>query len=684
METYIPDDGATTFLGQGTTGEVDGIQAFKREQRQKERRDALADNSTISLAEPMKPAQESSMNNSSENQLDEIQLFKLMMKREEERKGSESMPLETPSDPNMANKPSAVVSSESAILAGFGAIRPPKPESPALMNPRTFIQSGSPLSRIQSTEPRPPIPSSAEAVGSRFFPSMLADQTSNPPAARAPNADAQGNLPVGSRLLALGSRPSQTSITPLPAPQRPTSRSPAPLQNPSMHPNKLSGQRTPDLGFTNTIVHGDPGILPSLSPSISGGIQAMRSGSGPVNMDRSAFLQSDPRQMHGLGGSPHDPASSLGGTAAKGSRFAKFFDEKAREAQVSVNQQEQLLGGAPIALRQRQDIGGNGIHADARAMEDIFAMLSQSAQQGTRLHPTQDTFIPDARYFKGHANGSMVSQQTTPSFQGNHSRLDSLYDSRMDDKNFVPDGLVPGLRTAPPRPRQNSAVYSDMIEDAAQLNVQRGPHQQRLLEQMYANSNPSMYGHQHNVGRGTNALLQQQAQLRGGPSPNGLPNDGQRLPPGLANLGGRPPHDGNFVPQHMLAGGNMNGPLQNNPSPLPYGNFPPNGNNFGGQMRAPHPGHQLPNIPHNQAQLHGLANNSNMSAALRGTGGVGQQTHQGPGPMLGMRQQPQQQIPPHMLSQMLPPHLQHQAMAVSNNQPAHDLMALLMGGNRRE
>ena len=62
--------------------------------------------------------------------------------------------------------------------------------------------------------------------------------------------------------------------------------------------------------------------------------------------------------------------------------------------------------------------------------------------------------------------------------------------------------------------------------------------------------------------------------------------------------------------------------------------------------------------------------------------------HQGPtNPAhLGMRPQQQQaHLPPHMLPHhLIPPHLQQQGHPTSNNPPAHDLMALLMGGSQRE
>ena len=90
----------------------------------------------------------------------------------------------------------------------------------------------------------------------------------------------------------------------------------------------------------------------------------------------------------GVGVPGNVPGQSLdcvntGVAAAKGSRFAKFFDGKGREAQASVASKGGMgnLGPLPPTGAQKVEIGGlnpSG-NADARTMEDIFAMLSNSA-----------------------------------------------------------------------------------------------------------------------------------------------------------------------------------------------------------------------------------------------------------------------------------------------------------------
>ena len=273
-------------------------------------------------------------------------------------------------------------------------------------------------------------------------------------------------------------------------------------------------------------------------------------------------------------------------------------------------------------------------------------------------------------------------------------RMDSIY----DDRTFVPDGMVPGLRSVPPpRSRQGSAMFSDFPDEPIQFNNgQRGP------AQIYQGPVPSIHMQHGNIGR-NGPISMQAAQFRGAPSPNHLASV-QRLPPGLANLGGRPPHEpSQFVNASVgMTNGALHGTLHGNGPQPPFNNFqqPSLGFSGGPQIRAPHPGpHQLQgtlgpsalqglvhpgNLGSSQAQLLGLAGANGMHGGLRGPGGgFGQQGPQVQPPHIALRQhqQPQQQIPPHML----PLHLQQQGFGGgATNQPTHDLMALLMNGARRD
>jgi hypothetical protein len=258
-------------------------------------------------------------------------------------------------------------------------------------------------------------------------------------------------------------------------------------------------------------------------------------------------------------------------------------------------------------------------------------------------------------------------------------------------------------------------MFADPLDDPMQFNPHRLPPQQRVLvndHNMYPGGGPSMYAQPSGGGRHTGMPLQQ-PQFRGNPSPNPLQGPTQqRLPPGLANLGGRPPHEpSQFIGSSlgMQQSGGIHGPLHGNgPSPQPFNNFGAGAGlgGYGGnpQMRGlPLGAHQLPNAigpnqmgppsgmdmrgPSNQAQLLGLGAGPNVGGALRGAGG-GFVSQQGPpmqAPLMAMRQQQQQQHLPHMMppqSHHLPPHLQQQGLPGANTQ---DLMALLMGnGPHRE
>lgn len=266
--------------------------------------------------------------------------------------------------------------------------------------------------------------------------------------------------------------------------------------------------------------------------------------------------------------------------------------------------------------------------------------------------------------------------------------------------------MVPGLRAAPPRNRDNPPIFSDTVDDMSFNVQQRYPHQQRNFEQLYSGGPPSLYGQQANRSSG---VPLQANQYRGAPSPlthqqNHVPSSQQRLPPGLANLGGRPPHE----PSHLIGIPGMPNPglpsalhLNGSNQQQPFNNFPPGGNvgygnsppvrglhqpqSQGGHLSmAGHPNNIDPRTP-GQNQLLGLGGAGGMRNA--GVFFSGQQPSGGQmPPLLAMRQQQQlqqqQQMPPPMMSQLLPPHMQHHVP--NSSQPAHDLMSLLMGGAPRE
>jgi zinc finger CCCH domain-containing protein 13 len=87
-------------------------------------------------------------------------------------------------------------------------------------------------------------------------------------------------------------------------------------------------------------------------------------------------------------GSFQDASSDngVGFSAAKGSRFAKFFDGKGRDGAISVAKPQGPAGfassspGPGPGQRQEHFNGALGGLTDHRAMDDIYAMLNSSSQ----------------------------------------------------------------------------------------------------------------------------------------------------------------------------------------------------------------------------------------------------------------------------------------------------------------
>ena len=77
-----------------------------------------------------------------------------------------------------------------------------------------------------------------------------------------------------------------------------------------------------------------------------------------------------------------------GFAAAKGSRFAKFFDGKARDAQPQSNKSQVQVGyvsPSPNHHQRQEQSNLNNLTSnpgDQRTMDDIFAMLNSSSQVG--------------------------------------------------------------------------------------------------------------------------------------------------------------------------------------------------------------------------------------------------------------------------------------------------------------
>ncbi|KAJ7071543.1 hypothetical protein C8F01DRAFT_439119 [Mycena amicta] len=651
MDTYIPESSGSTGIlgGKAVNGELDGIQAWKKGIKEKEKA------ATAPKKQPADPAP-------AETPMDEIQLFRMMMKREEDKKVAEGpspdssaapqdvvAPPGIPTKASLSQIPKPVESTP--VIAP--AAPPPTNSTPAPIHDPTSLLSilakAQPVTRsLPLINPTPNVDRIADPppASSRFFPNPINPQNSTAsndkaPITEPPPTTTQFNPPAGSRVLAFGARSA--------------------AKPPSL-PQPLNGLAQPEP--TSSVLLNASALSPDLSLNQAPGkTEALRSGFSPFD-DPNAFA--DPhrrteRSGYGLvseagGGysdsSVYDP--SAGGYASgKGSRFAKFFDSKNRETPVNQNP---VGFTSPSPNPSQRDVGYNSM--DHRAIDGLLSKLNSSAQ-------IQRPNVPSTAFSQQAQHNLQLLQQQQQQQQQQHqhqqqqllnNRLDSLYDSRLDDR-FVPDGMVPGLRSAPP-PRTRD-MYSDSLEDTLYLN------QPRLAPQQHHRGLDPMFNPVYSQQGGRNAGIPIQPQFRGAPSPisNGQQ---QRLPPGLANLGGRPPLEGSQfmgmpgLPSHAgLHPQQQQQQFANNFGVNGYGGLQP-------QMRGVPPA-QL------QGNLHQLANLGHANPALLGLGirgGFGGQhaLQQQQQQELLRQQRQQQQLPPHMLGPQ------------GTGQP--DLMALLMGAHR--
>ncbi|KAI0669990.1 hypothetical protein C8Q78DRAFT_1139173 [Trametes maxima] len=746
METYVPTTpGGGILGGKMADGELDGIQAWKKGMKEKERKEKGGDANVDGGSNGNSEQQGSS---TGEGQMDEIQLFKLMMKREAEKKEGEKPQNGQPEfgPPGLSNS--------SSLQSNPASSEPAIAVQPALDGPKLPIlqsQRGDQASRPASTTGSAPngaqslvsslvtdagihpagtaasSPSlersleSSRVMGPRLnqATSIVSQSTSNvssPVDLSSHSATNTFNPPAGSRLLALKSRnglPTPANQLPPPGLSVPYTQS---APGPSAVPPHLPEATGIDLQYGGSRLPSDPSRgIRSFSPLSSGSQpnvsvddfreavhlgqlnEGIRRASGSAAERAILGIPGDNASYNDLGGAfpPGITLDQVAGAnlgANKGSRFAKFFDSRTREPQATgprlAQQGPPLQTGIPHPRQEALALGGVGGPRGERTMEDIFAML-QSSTQSHRVSPQipQTGRIPQGgnQFAQSLELQILQQQQQQQQHQQIHqqqlaqnNRLDALYDSRLDDRNFVPDGLVPGLRPAPPRSRSREPggiLFNEQIDDPLHFNVQRLT-QQRNLEQMYNAPAPSMYAQQQQQQAGmlrNGGLPIQPGQFRGASpiaSQNPLQPPSQRLPPGLANLGGRPPHD----PSQYLAagvglpGGGLHGAT---PAQQVYNTFTQGGLGFNGnpQLRGP-PGPQNPPWS-----------------------GPGYGPQQGPGGQmsashLAMRQQhlqqqqQQQHLPPQMLPHLLPSHLQQQGVPGGNAQTTQDLMALLMGGHR--
>lgn len=291
--------------------------------------------------------------------------------------------------------------------------------------------------------PNDPLLDASATTGSRFFPKPLPNQA--PAASQAPDRNAfevssvrspaptQFNPPQGSRLLAFrtssAASASGISSSKPQSPANPLNGQGTSFQHPPGLPgshshNVLQGgislSHSPDIPFNSRASMPDnlrvqqQGFSPFDEASrtafgheqlrdpsnFANGSDQLRRASAAAASDRSPFSTPiDPgyndlnngRFLNMIDSSVGASSSFTGGhvpavptyATGKGSRFAKFFDGKAREGPQPAARKPSGFVSPPTA-GHRQDSGAfdamMGGNPDNRAMNDIFAMLSNSSQ----------------------------------------------------------------------------------------------------------------------------------------------------------------------------------------------------------------------------------------------------------------------------------------------------------------
>jgi hypothetical protein len=301
------------------------------------------------------------------------------------------------------------------VLNGQSTVTPSAITPKASVDPPrsllSLITSSTPDSNDTSGIPKvsaPPLEAQT-STSSRFFPNPKhADSISRKPSADNVSSSPASEYypPQSSRLLGLGSRTPSTS---------------------SVHPSKSQSSMAPTDGLSQQSIqhlHALQTELQSHSPDMQYRLRAespfsanqmspsvrqdqfspfehlgrgipfddMQQHNGPRRASGISSISSDSGSyvdinngVGGFTGNGFDPASSTSGnfTNGKGSRFAKFFDNKGRDAPMGA-----ITKPSPSPLQgHRQDV--NRIlmeqQGDGRSMEDLFAMLQSSSQVCARL-----------------------------------------------------------------------------------------------------------------------------------------------------------------------------------------------------------------------------------------------------------------------------------------------------------
>ena len=283
METYVPTTPTGGILGgRLADGELDGIQAWKKGLKEKERKEkekeaerATEASSKTTPAEPTATGDASSP--AVESSLDEIQLFKLMMKREAAKKDTPEQDLSpshppTGSSPTVAGRASPVKPKDAQAIGGtpcflsfvHNANHATAPASSSVASPAPW--SAEPGNVLSSSNASPSVPSD----NSKLF-SLFAQTSTDTPASQI-SKQTTPNIPPPDLLPQAVSRMFPTPPGLSPAISQNSERPTIDLSTPSYHNPPFdppAGSRL--LAFGTRAAPGASHHLPKTLPSSDSG-----------------------------------------------------------------------------------------------------------------------------------------------------------------------------------------------------------------------------------------------------------------------------------------------------------------------------------------------------------------------------------------------------------------------------
>jgi len=400
MDTYIPSESTSGILGgQDPDGKLDGIQVWKKDLKEKDIRDKEISTTTVgpskTITEPI-----SSTSNFADNHLDEIQIFRLLMKKEEEKKRLEENATALASEASLASNDDDRTRQRNTSTGNFLRchldLELTRHQADDLTTNLPSIQSKPSLTSLSSSvsihvSPTPPFNLKDPAVltSVKVNQDSLHDRVIGParasPIAEFTSTAATNNPselggaafpPVGSRVLAM-------------------KNTAAAAVNPVTNLHGLNGQYlriNRSFCILKLSLSGLQNAMPESLQTFSKN-EALRPHGAFSPFDdpnRPSYLDDSRDHSNQATGPQRQPVDQLfpsstnsqtdanyNSSLSKGSRLAKFFENKSRDVPAVTS--KPLTSHIPPVSTQRQEmnnLGANPVHS----VEELMAMLNNSSQ----------------------------------------------------------------------------------------------------------------------------------------------------------------------------------------------------------------------------------------------------------------------------------------------------------------